>query len=92
MTAERSEAYGRALRLIDDKGPAALTPTEVDALRDAADAFLFGRIGDEGVRDARFAAEAIAARLTGSGRWSADEGERLLDALTACGPERVPVA
>lgn len=86
MTADRSKAYGNVLRILADKGPALLTEHECQALRDAADALLFGRNGEEAVADARFAAEAIVARLTGSGRWVGAEGDRLLDAITACGP------
>jgi hypothetical protein len=86
MTADRSKAYGKVLQILADKGPGGLNEHEAQALRDAADALLFGRAGEEAVGDARFAAEAIVARLTGSGRWVHAEGDRLLEALTACGP------
>ena len=92
MTAERAQAYGRVLQIIEGKGPAGLSPSEAQALREAADTLLFATAADEAMRDARFAAEAIVARLVGSGRWASGEGEKLVEAISACGPESVPVA
>jgi hypothetical protein len=41
MTSERTQAYGRVIRTLEDLGPAKLLPAEQDRIRDAADNLIF---------------------------------------------------
>jgi hypothetical protein len=90
MTSERTKAYGRVVRTLEEVGPAKLLPTEQERIREAADALIFAA----GADDARAAiedVEALAEHLVGSGRWTAERTQQLVDDLMACGPV-APVA
>ena len=87
MTPQRSHAYGRVMRTLEDLGPAKLLAYEQDRIRHAADSMVFS--GDLTSHDARRAYQAIeelAARLVDSGRWTAERAGRLLDDVWSCGP------
>ena len=90
MTADRTRAYGRVVKTLDDIGPAKLQPAEQARIREAADTLIFAADPDEA-----FAAledvDALAGHLAASGRWTAERAQRLLDDLVACGPV-APVA
>jgi hypothetical protein len=90
MTSERTQAYGRVVKTLEDVGPAKLQPVEQDRIRDAADTLIFA----SDLEDARAALEdidALAEHLTGTGRWTAESSEALVQDLLACGPV-APVA
>ena len=41
MTSERTQAYGRVVKTLEDLGPAKLQPAEQDRIREAADNLIF---------------------------------------------------
>jgi hypothetical protein len=90
MTSERTQAYGRVIRTLEDLGPAKLLPAEQERIRDAADNLIFAAESDDA--DATLAdVEALAEHLVASGRWTAERAEQLVADLAACGPV-APVA
>jgi len=88
MTPQRSHAYGRVMRTLEELGPAKLLAHEQDGIRDAADSMVFSRdlAASHDARHAYRAIEDLAAQLVDSGRWTAQRADRLLDDLWACGP------
>jgi hypothetical protein len=85
MTSERTQAYGRVVKTLDDLGPSKLLDAEQRRIREAADSLIFAADLDE----ARAALEDISAlseHLVESGRWSDTMADRLVDDLLACGP------
>jgi hypothetical protein len=85
MTSERTQAYGRVVKTLEDIGPAKLLPAEQDRVRDAADTLIFAADLDES-RAALEDVDALAQHLVESGRWSEPMAERLVDDLLSCGP------
>jgi hypothetical protein len=55
MTSDRTQAYGRVVRTLEDLGPAKLQPVEQERIREAADNLIFAADLDE-------AREALAPR------------------------------
>jgi hypothetical protein len=85
MTSERTQAYGRVVKTLEDVGPSKLFPAEQERIRDAADSLIFAADLD----DARAALEDISSlseHLVETGRWSDTMADRLVDDLLACGP------
>ena len=41
MTSDRTQAYGRVVKTLEDLGPSKLQPAEQDRIREAADALIF---------------------------------------------------
>ena len=72
MTSERSLAYGRVMKTLEDLGPAKLHDLERQRVRQAADALLFAPPQDPGAFDAITDIEHLAEFLTDSGRWTAE--------------------
>jgi hypothetical protein len=91
MTSARAQAYGRLIRLLDDKDGTRLLPEEVEVVRAAADTLLFADGMDDAARDALGQVEALVGRLVDSGRWDEGEAERLLRKVDGCGPRAAPV-
>ena len=90
MTSDRTQAYSRVVKTLEDVGPAKLQPAELDRIREAADTLIFAADLD----DARAALEdvdALAEHLVGSGRWTSERAEQLVSDILACGPV-APVA
>ena len=85
MNSERTQAYGRVLRTLEDVGPTKLHRTEQTRVRDAADTLIFA-VDLNGARAALEEVGALAGRLVESGRWSDALAERLVDDLLSCGP------
>ena len=85
MKSERTQAYGRVIKTLEDLGPAKLQPAEQDRIRDAADTLIFAAGLDE-ARSALQDIEALAEHLTASGRWTAESADALVQNLQACGP------
>ena len=74
MTAERTQAYGRVVKTLEDIGPAKLQPAEQERIREAADTLIFAADLDE-ARGALADVEALAEHLAGSGRWTAERAD-----------------
>ncbi len=93
MTSERSQAYGRVMRTLDDVGPAKLTELERERVRVAADTLFFAEdLGTDGeAREAVSDVTALARHLVESERWLDETARRLLQDILACGPLQ-PVA
>jgi hypothetical protein len=91
MTSGRARAYGRLIRLLDDKAGSRLQPDEVEVLRAAADTLLFAEGANEAVADASGQVDALVRRLLDADRWDEGEVERLLREIDACGPQATPV-
>jgi hypothetical protein len=90
MTSDRTRAYGRVVRTLEDLGPAKLQPVEQERIRDAADNLIFASDLDE-ARAALEDVEALGEHLVATGRWTAESAEKLVHDLVACGPV-APVA
>jgi hypothetical protein len=90
MNSERTQAYGRVMKTLEDLGPAKLQPAEQDRIRDAADTLIFAAGFDE-AQTALEDVDALAEHLVASGRWSSDRAQELLQDLLGCGPV-APVA
>lgn len=90
MTSERTQAYGRVIKTLEDLGPAKLQPAEQDRIRDAADTLIFAAGYDE-TRLAMADVDAIVEHLVASSRWTTDRAQELLQDLLGCGPV-APVA
>ncbi len=93
MTSERSQAYGRVMRTLEEVGPAKLTESERERIRAAADTLFFAEdLGSDGeARDAVTDVTALARHLVDSERWLDDSARALLQDVLACGPLQ-PVA
>ena len=90
MTSERTQAYGRIIKTLEDIGPAKLQPAEEQRIRDAADNLLFAADLDE-ARATLTDVDTLAEHLIGSGRWTTERTTELVQNLQACGPV-TPVA
>ena len=82
MDTDRSQAYGRVVKTLDDLGPAKLSASEQQVIRTAADALLF----DGNAYDELAAVEDLAQQLVDAGRLSAERARLLVDDVAACGP------
>jgi hypothetical protein len=93
MTSERSQAYGRVMRILEEIGPAKLHEAEREEIRVAADTLFFAEdLGvDADARDAVTRITTLARSLVDSGRWLDDTARPLLADVLGCGPLQ-PVA
>jgi hypothetical protein len=90
MTSQRTQAYGRVVKTLQDVGPAKLQPAEQERIREAADTLIFAASPDEAFM-ARADVEVLLEHLVASERWTAERAEQLARDLLACGPVE-PVA
>jgi hypothetical protein len=90
MTSDRTQAYGRVVKTLEDLGPSKLQPYEQEHIREAADNLIFAA-GPEEVDASMGIVEALAEHLVSSGRWTSERAEQLVADLLACGPV-TPVA
>jgi hypothetical protein len=88
MNADRTHAYGRVVKTLDDLAPTKLLPAEQERIRDAADNLIFAEsIADDPLAEAAVEdIEALTQHLVASGRWTEERAEQLLDDVLACGP------
>jgi polyhydroxyalkanoate synthesis regulator phasin len=91
MNTERTQAYGRVVKTLEELGPAKLQATEQERIRDAADTLIFASTHDE-ARASLEDVDALAEHLVATGRWSDERAERLVEDVLACGPVVAPVA
>ena len=85
MNSERTQAYGRVVKTLEDIGPTKLQPLELDRVREAADILIFAA-GVEETREAMEDVDALAEHLVASERWSEERARQLVEDLLACGP------
>ena len=85
MNTERTQAYGRVVKTLDELGPAKLQPVEQERVRDAADTLIFAADLNE-ARAALEDVDALAEHLVASDRWSSDRARELVEDILACGP------
>jgi hypothetical protein len=85
MNTERTQAYGRVVKTLEDLGPAKLQPAEQDRVREAADTLIFASGIDE-TRAAMTDIDSLVDHLVASDRWSDERAKQLVDDLLACGP------
>jgi hypothetical protein len=90
MTSERTQAYGRVLRTLEDVGPTKLHDSEQERIRDAADTLIFAATLEE-AREALADIDALAEHLVATGRWTEERAADLAQDVLACGP-LAPVA
>ena len=90
MTSERTQAYGRVVRTLQDVGPTKLHGPEQEQIRDAADTLIFAATYEE-ASETLAQVEALVEQLVDSGRWTEERAAELAHDLTACGPV-APVA
>ena len=90
MTSERTQAYGRVLRTLEDVGPTKLHESEQTRIRHAADELIFAEALDD-ARATLADVEALAEHLVASGRWTESRAAELAHDILACGP-LAPVA
>jgi len=87
MNSERSQAYGRVVKTLEDMAAAKLLPAEEQRIRDAADTLLFSEsIEAPGAREALEDMEALMAHLVDADRWSPERGSALAEDVAGCGP------
>ena len=86
MTSERTQAYGRVVKTLEELGPTKLLAAEQSRIRDAADTLIFAADIAE-ARESLFDMSRLAEHLVTSGRWLEERVDRLVADLLACGPE-----
>jgi len=91
MTSERTQAYGRIVKTLEDLGPAKLLAAEQERIRDAADTLIFAEQADDHVVAALEDIRTLAAHLAESGRWTDERATQLVDDVEGTGP-LAPVA
>jgi hypothetical protein len=91
MTSERTQAYGRIVKTLEDLGPSKLLDTEQERIRDAADTLIFAERADDHVVAALEDIRALAGHLAESGRWSEERAAELVGDMGDIGP-LAPVA
>jgi hypothetical protein len=88
MTSRRAQSYGRVMETLRSAGGSKLHAKEEEQLREAADALLFcddidagpeAKIALDGVRE-------LTRSLAGTGRWTPEAADRLLEDVAGCGP------
>jgi hypothetical protein len=88
MSPERSNAYRRVMKTLEDIGPSKLLEDEQQRIRYAADNLIFCRELENDI-DAQAAlvdVENLCRALVEAGRWEEVSATRLADDLYQCGP------
>jgi hypothetical protein len=88
MTSRRAQSYGRVVETLRSAGETKLHAAEEEQIREAADALLFSDDMDTGT-EAKLALDGVRElmrRLAGTGRWTPDAADRLLEDIAGCGP------
>jgi hypothetical protein len=85
MNSERTQAYGRVVRTLQDVGATKLHSTEQERIREAADTLIFASTYEE-ARETLADVEGLVEQLVESGRWSEERAAELAQDLMACGP------
>lgn len=88
MSPERTQAYRRVVKVLDDLGPSKLQNSEQDRIRTAADNLIFASApGEDALAHAALEdVRDLCTALIDSGRWERVTAERLLSDLEHTGP------
>jgi hypothetical protein len=88
MSPERSNAYRRVVKMLDDLGPSKLLDNEQQRIRYAVDNLIFSTdlSADTDAREALDDVEALCRMLVESGRWEQVTATRLAADVFQCGP------
>jgi len=88
MSPERSNAYRRVMKTLEDVGPSKLLEPEQQRIRYAADNLIFsGDLStDTEAQEALADVEALCRALVESGRWEDTSATRLANDVFECGP------
>jgi hypothetical protein len=94
MTSDRSQAYGRVTKLVDDLSASKLHAAEQQTIRDAADALFFCEdlSADADARAAIDALERLVDGMLESERFTPETAERLRSDVRGCGPLELVVS
>ena len=94
MTSERSQAYGRVTKLVDDLSASKLHASEQQIVRDAADALFFCEdlSADPEARSSLESFETLVAGLLEADRFTPETADRLRADVEGCGPALVGAA
>lgn len=85
MNSERTQAYGRVMRTLEDVGDTKLHERERERIRDAADTLVLATSAAEaGIALADV--EALCEHLVATDRWTAERAAALQADLLASGP------
>jgi hypothetical protein len=89
MNSDRSQAYGRVVRTIEDVGASKLLDSERELVRATADSLFFCEdlSTDPDARAAVSEISALCRRLVESDRWLDESARGLLRDVLACGPD-----
>ena len=85
MNSDRTQAYGRVVKTLDDLGPTKLQPTEIERIREAADTLIFAASAEE-AQAALTDVRELTEHLVTADRWSDERASELLSDLESCGP------
>lgn len=88
MSPERSNAYRRVMKTLEDMGPSKLLDHEQQRIRYAADNLIFSQdlSSDIEAQAALIDVEDLCRTLIETGRWEQVTATRLADDLYQCGP------
>ena len=88
MSPERSKAYRRVMKTLDDLGPSKLLGGEQQRIRYSADNLVFSTDLNTDVEacDALEDVATLCRALVESGRWEQATAMRLVDDVCECGP------
>ena len=88
MSPERTLAYRRVMKTLNELGPASCSGGEQDRIRYAADNLIFSSdlAADGAAREALDDVERLCDALTESGRWEHVTARRLANDVAGCGP------
>jgi hypothetical protein len=90
MSPERSNAYRRVMKTLEDVGPSKLLDHEQQRIRYAADNLVFCQHleSDIEAQAALIDVEDLCRSLVEAGRWEEVSATRLADDLFRCGPAK----
>src|SRR3984885_7019842 len=90
MSPERSNAYRRAMKPLENIGPSKLREQEQQRIRSAADNLIFSQNleNDIEAQTALIDVEDLCRTLVETGRWEDVSATRLADDLFQCGPAK----
>ena len=88
MSPERSNAYRRVMKTLEDVGPSKLLEQEQQRIRYAADNLIFSTdlANDVEALEAINDVEDLCQALVESGRWEQFSAKRLAEDVLQCGP------
>ena len=88
MTSDRSQAYGRVTKLLDDLSASKLHPVEQQTVRDAADALFFCEdvSADSDAQGALDALDRLIDGMLEADRFTVETADRLRADVRGCGP------